>query len=78
MSNQREFRTEKTISRKMVVNYMPSGKIMIICLIDGQTKKIFKMFYYPKADNYCRNKIKFELDLPNYKTKSEVKKSNWC
>ena len=35
MSNQREFRTEKTISRKMVVNYMPSGKIMIICLIDG-------------------------------------------
>ena len=36
------------------------------------------MFYYPKAGNYCRNKIKFELDLPNYKTKSEVKKSNWC
>ena len=32
------------------------------------------MSYYAKADSYCRNKIKFELDLSNFATNSKMKK----
>lgn len=32
------------------------------------------MSYYPKADSYCRNKIKFELDLLDFATKLKMKK----
>ena len=33
-----------------------------------------KMSYYVEEDSHSRNKIKVELDLSNYETKSEVKK----
>ena len=33
-----------------------------------------KMSYYVEEDSHSRNKIKIELDLSNYETKSEVKK----
>ena len=32
------------------------------------------MSYYPESDNYGRSKIKVELDLSNYATKSGTKK----
>ena len=32
------------------------------------------MSYFPETGNYDRNKIKFEIDFPNYATKSDVKK----
>ena len=31
------------------------------------------MSYYVEEDSHSRNKIKVELDLSNYETKSEVK-----
>ena len=31
------------------------------------------MSYYPEPDSYGRNKIKVELDLYNYATKSNIK-----
>ena len=41
-------------------------------LIDRLIKKdnIIKMIYYPNPNSYRINKIKVELDLPNYATKS--------
>ena len=42
------------------MNYMSNGKVLIIRLIAGY--------------NHSRNKVKVELDLPNYAIKSEVKK----
>ena len=39
-TNQQEFRIEKVIKRKKVINYLPNGKVMIICLIAGLMKKI--------------------------------------
>ena len=32
-----------------------------------------KISYYPEPDGYARNKIKVQLDLPNYTTKSNLK-----
>ena len=32
------------------------------------------MIYYPEADSHSRNKIKVEIDLSNYATKSDLKK----
>ena len=32
------------------------------------------MSCFPKPDSYCRNKIKVQLDLLDYTTKSEIKK----
>ena len=40
-TNQQEFRIEKVIKRKKVINYLPNGKVMIICLIAGLMKKIW-------------------------------------
>ena len=34
------------------------------------------MSYYLEPDSHNKNKIKFELDLANYATKSDVKKYN--
>ena len=41
-------------------------------------KRYLKCFITLKQITTVETKFKFELDLPNYKTKSEVKKSNWC
>ena len=48
---------------------------MIIRVIAGQIKKIplYKMNYYSKPHSHSRNKIKVELDLSIYITKSGVK-----
>ena len=53
---------------------MLRGKVMTIFLIAGLMKNIslYKMSYYPQRDSHSRNKIKFELGLSNYATKSEV------
>ena len=32
------------------------------------------MSYYPKPDSFGRSKINTTLDLPNYATKSDIKK----
>ena len=34
---------------------------------------IYKRSYYPEPDNHVRNKIKVELNLSNYATKTNVK-----
>ena len=41
-TNQQEFRIEKVIKRKKVVNYISNGKVMIIHLIAGLMKKIWR------------------------------------
>ena len=53
---------------------MLNGKATIIFLIVGLIKKIlYKMSYFPKPNTSNKNKVKGELDLPNYKTKSNLK-----
>ena len=56
-TNQTDFRIEKVIKRKGNKLYL-NGKVMIILLIAGLIKKISK------------HKIKVELKLENYATKS--------
>ena len=72
-TGQTEFRIEKVIKR----NYMSDGKIMIIHLIVRLIKKIllYKMSYFPQLYTRIKNKIKVELDLPHYATKSHLKNS---
>lgn len=36
------------------------------------------MRFYLEPDSHGRSKIKFELDFPNYATKSDAKKSRMC
>ena len=54
---------------------MSNRKVMMILLTVGLVKKIslYKMCYFP--DRYIRDKskIKVELDLSNYSTKSDSK-----
>ena len=48
--------------------------VIIIYLIAGLTKNISqKIGFYPEPDSYSRSKIKVELDLFNYTTKSDLK-----
>ena len=48
--------------------------VIIIYLIAGLTKNISqKIDFYPEPDSYSRSKIKVELDLFNYTTKSDLK-----
>ena len=53
---------------------MSNGKVMIIHLIVGLIKKVLliKMGYFPEPYPFIRNKIKVELDLSNYATKSDT------
>ena len=55
---------------------MSIGKVIVIHLIAGQIKK---RHYYIKGSYYTElsksNKVKVELDLPNYATKYGVKKA---
>ena len=46
-------------------------KHLIVGLIKNLS--LHKMKYYPKPDSYERNKIKVELHLSNYATKSYLK-----
>ena len=54
---------------------MLNGKAMIINLIVGLIKKIllYKTNYFPEPYNCSTYKIKVELDLFNYSTKSDFK-----
>ena len=54
---------------------MSNGKATIIFLIVELIKKIllYKMNYFPKPNTSNKNKIKDELDLSNYETKSNLK-----
>ena len=51
-------------------NYMSNGNAMIIYLIVGLIKKIYKMSYFPS-----NSKIKVQLDLSNDAIKSDLKKT---
>ena len=51
-------------------NYMSNGNAMIIYLIVGLIKKIYKMSYFPS-----NSKIKVQLDLSNDTIKSDLKKT---
>ena len=57
---------------------MSNGKVMIIFLTVGLIKKIdkkslYKMSYFPEPYTRNKNKIKVELILSNYETKSDLK-----
>ena len=56
---------------------MLNGKTMIILLTAGLTKNIllYKMSYIPELHTHSKHKIKAELDLYNYATKSVLKKA---
>ena len=53
---------------------MSNGKAVTIRLIVGLIKKYcyIKMTYFPPFGN-SKNETKFDLDLPNYATKSHLK-----
>ena len=55
-----------------MINFLLRWKIMIIYLIAGFIKKIllYKMSYLPETYYHIINKVKGQLDLPNYATKS--------
>ena len=54
---------------------MLNAEAMIFLLIVGLITKISldKTSYFPEPYNRSRNKIKVELDLSNYATKSDLK-----
>ena len=54
---------------------MLNEKAKIILLIVGLIKKtsLYKMSYFLESYTRGENKIKFELDLANYATKSDLK-----
>ena len=58
-----------------MINYMLNAEAMILLLIVGLTTKISldKTSYFPEPYNRSRNKIKVELDLSNYATRSDLK-----
>ena len=59
---------------------MSNGKFIIIHLIVGLIKKIllYMMSYHPEPYDNIENEIKVELDLSNYATKPDLKKSKRC
>ena len=59
---------------------MLPGKAMIIHLIVRLIKKIllYKISYFPDPYVRSKNKIKVELGLSNYATKSDLKKCSRC
>ena len=65
----------KKKSWEKVINYMPNGKVLIICLKVGLLKKIllYKMSCFSETCSCNKKKIKVELYLFNYATKSGLK-----
>ena len=53
---------------------MSNGKVMITNLIVGLIKQtlLYKVSYFPEPA-HSKNEIKFELDLSNYPTKTDLK-----
>ena len=74
--NQKEIRDEILIKRKGDKLYV-KWKVLTIHLIVGLIKNIllYKMSYFPVACTRSKNKIKVELDLSHYTTKSDLKKA---
>ena len=72
--NQKEFKVEKVIKRK-VINCMSSGKATIIILTVGLIKKmlLYKMSHFLEPLTHSKNKIEVELNLSNYAIKSDLK-----
>ena len=64
----------------MTNGHMSNGKVAIIVLIFESIKKIslYKKSYFPELYTCSNNKIKVELDLSNYATKSDLTKANRC
>ena len=58
-----------------MINYSLNAEAMILLLIVGLITKISldKTCYFPEPYNRSRNKIKVELDLSNYATRSDLK-----
>ena len=58
-----------------MINYMLNAEAMILLLIVGLITKISldKTSYFPEPYNRSRNKLKVELDLSNYSTRSDLK-----
>ena len=54
---------------------MLNGGVKIIHLIIGLIKKIllYRMSHFAERYTHSKNKIKVELDLSNYETKSDLK-----
>ena len=59
---------------------MSNGKAMMIPLAIPLIREIFvyKMSYFPEPYTCSQNKIKVELNLSNYATKSDLKKHSRC
>ena len=71
-TNQKEFRNEKVIKKKNVINYMLNGNTMIIILTVGLIKKTQMREYFLELKS-SEGRVKVELDLPNYATEADLK-----
>ena len=69
----------KNQKKKKAIHFMLTEKTITIRLIDGWTKKMSlrKTNYHSALDSHRSNKIKLELYLSYYKTKSDVKKQQF-
>ena len=72
-TNQKEFRVEKAI-RKKLANYISNGKVKIINLTVGLIKKVQYRYIFNKTSQYFpklfqSGNVKTELDLSNYAQK---------
>ena len=65
-TNQREFRIEKVIKRK-------DGKLYVKWKSLIKTMSLYILIYFSEPYTSNKSKIKVELDLPNYVTKSDLK-----
>ena len=74
-TNQKEFRTEKVIKKKGNELYVKWKGFdnSLNSWIYTKRHHYVEMSYYAEP-SHSRNKVKVELDLPNYAIKSEVKK----
>ena len=73
-TNRQEFKIEKVV-RKKEINYMSNGKVIIVHLIVGLTKKtLYKMSqYFPKPYKPFGGDINVKVNLSNYAAKTNVK-----
>ena len=71
-ANLTKFRTEKL--KEKVINYMSNGQVVIVHLIVELIKKIllYKVSYFAEP-THSKNKIKIDLNLFSYETKSDLK-----
>ena len=60
-----------------MINYMSNGKVMTTHLIFGLIKKmlLYRMNCFLELYAYTKNKLKVNLDLPNYAIQSNLKNS---